>query len=120
MGEQIKRVFVYGTLKKGGGNHRLLNGCKFVGEHITENEHTMVDFGPFPAILEGGTTPITGEVYVINNSVAGDLDRLEGDPSMYQRKIIDTEYGKALVYYMKELGAHHKYGIIESGVWGNL
>jgi len=68
----------------------------------------MVDFGPFPAILEGGTTPITGEVYVINNSVAGDLDRLEGDHSMYQRKISETEYGKAMVYYKEELGAYQK------------
>lgn len=116
----MKRIFVYGTLRKGGSNHRLLEKSKFVGVHITQNEYTMVDFGPFPALLEEGVTPITGEVYEIDNPTALAIDRLEGYPHLYQRKVIDTEYGKALVYYIEDISEYSRgraLPIIESGVW---
>lgn len=112
------KLFVYGTLKKGFYNHVLLEKSKFLGHHITGNEFTMVDLGAYPALLEEGTTPITGEVYEITSPIAHNIDRLEGYPHFYQRKEIDTPYGKARVYYMDSAEMFEKdVDVIEEGVW---
>ncbi len=36
-------IFVYGTLRKGEGNHHFLNSAEFLGHHETElNSHCMI------------------------------------------------------------------------------
>ena len=62
------RVFVYGTLLSGFGNHaRLLAGrSKMIGEAQTYAEYTMVSLGGFPGVIEGGDTSIQGEVYEVD------------------------------------------------------
>ncbi len=83
-------VFVYGTLKAGHGNHRLLETSKFLGEATTLPRYRLYDCGHFPCLVDAGTDgcAIQGEVYEVDYEVLTDLDRLEGVPRHYQRKEI--------------------------------
>lgn len=81
-------VFVYGTLMRGFRNHRLLaqGGCHYLGRGETRPQYTLVDLGPFPGLLDVGTTRVRGEVYEVDAPTLAKLDRLEGHPRFYERK----------------------------------
>lgn len=110
------KVAVYGTLRKGFSNHRLLEHSKFLGETKTDAAFTMFTSYRVPWISNGGETKITIEVYEIDSQTLEQLDWLEGYPSFYNRKLIDTEFGEAWVYFID-----YKTSIftrrIESGDW---
>lgn len=119
--EELIRFAVYGTLKSGYGNNRLLENAKFVGMHVTEPEYTMYHSG-FPIVCEGGTTAITCEIWETTDpTVEGHVNSLEGfsgikksSHNWYDRKTIQTKYGPAEMFVMygkKELK------IIPSGIW---
>lgn len=122
----MEQVFVYGTLKKGHGNFRLLEGSKYLGDHSTEPLYFMLSFGGFPGVYMGGDTAIHGEVYEVSDAVFGTLDRLEGYPSFYNRIQIDTEYGDAWMYFIPNSSDSTRHPVplpklqernIETGVW---
>ncbi len=95
-----KRVFVYGTLKKGYGNHALLKDAQFIGEAVVKDHVLYGSTIPFAVENEG--THITGEVYEIDDVTEINLDRLEGYPGWYGKKIVETGHGRAMMYYMKK------------------
>lgn len=97
------KLFVYGTLKKGFGNHRLLEGAKFLGEDTIPGG--MISLGGFPGWLGEGEGYTKGEVYEIDEEHLHATDRLEGydirspDNSFYiRRSITATVQGEVLVY----------------------
>ena len=110
------KVFVYGTLKKGFGNHHLLKDASYLGTHITEPKYTMYSMDGFPAVSPIGTTRIIGEVYEITTEILEDLDRLEGYPGWYSRETIITKYEPAYIYLMPNLENTYR-PIVESGEW---
>jgi gamma-glutamylaminecyclotransferase len=85
-------VFVYGTLKHGYSNHRLLESAKFLGNAITKQPHVLLDAG-FPVCVIAGdndkTTYVFGEVYEVDAATLTRLDRLEGEGRMYHRLPVD-------------------------------
>ena len=119
--QQETLLAVYGTLKAGEGNNYLLEDAPLLGEHITEPEYTMHQHG-FPIVVQGGETPITCEIYAVKDPrVVERVNRLEGfsgtkdHPSnWYDRKTIQTLYGPAEMFYMKEPQTGH---IIPDGIW---
>ncbi|MCP4444911.1 MAG: gamma-glutamylcyclotransferase [Myxococcales bacterium] len=104
-------VFVYGTLKRGFHNHGLLAKEEFVGNATTIKTYDMHYTGGLPYVLESGNTSrIRGEAYLTDDRGMANLDRLEGHPSFYERRIIwiQPELGaprKAWVYFLNEEGA---------------
>jgi len=113
---QLNVVFTYGSLKKGHGNHRVMEmaGGEFMGE-ATMTGATMYSLGAFPGlILDDNTSPIHGEVYRIQDIAP--LDRLEGFPSFYNRCIVETSIGPAWVYYLNNENPSHLTKV-ESGKW---
>lgn len=85
------KLFVYGTLKRGYGNHRLMHGAKFLGEAIIEG-HVIHDFGGCPGIRPAEKKyHVSGELYEITEDMLPRLDRLEGhypnspEDSVYRR-----------------------------------
>jgi gamma-glutamylaminecyclotransferase len=90
------RVFVYGTLKKGFGNHGLLENSKFVGAAITHCKYPMWCSGVFPymADVQGVGKLIFGEVYEVDEKTLNRLDVLEGVPHHYVRRIIPLAIDK--------------------------
>ena len=104
------RVFVYGTLKQGEGNHICMIEARatFACRAKTKEYRRMVCSGiPF---LHDGHDPegyqVEGEIYEIPDSAGlGVLDGLEGNGSFYQRKMdafIDEDGAEltAWVYYI--------------------
>lgn len=113
-------VFVYGTLKRGHGNHRVMipSGGEYLGDHVTKPVYNMFTNSSYPAITKGGTTPITGEVYLVEDMTP--LDRLEGYPNFYNREEIDTPYGKAWVYFIPDdryMNDASGWDAVPSGKW---
>ncbi|MDJ0806895.1 MAG: gamma-glutamylcyclotransferase family protein [Gammaproteobacteria bacterium] len=111
----IDLVFVYGTLRRGEVNHQLLQGAEFCGEHSTPAAYRMLHLGAYPGVVEGGSTPIHGEIYRINRKQLVQLDRLEAYPALYNRKLIPTDWGRAWIYLYR--GNRKTRSLIHSGNW---
>lgn len=95
------RVFVYGTLKKGHYNHRLLEKARYIGPDVITG--SMHDLGSFPAVILAPVGPVHGEVYEVTPEMLRRLDMLEGTPHMYQRTRVSMSTGReAWVYTMKK------------------
>lgn len=116
--------FVYGTLKEGHYNHRVLNGSKKVGEFSTEPEFTMLHLGGFPGIVRNGNTSIQGELYEVTDKVTEQgLDRLEGyrengSNNLYNKEVINIDGKDAFIYTFNEDRINiNNYKTIESGKW---
>lgn len=71
-------VFVYGTLKREHGNHRALEGSKFLGEAQTVERYALQVQGLPMVDRKNPVPPIHGELYLVDRATLGDLDRLEG------------------------------------------
>lgn len=88
-------VFVYGTLKRGFGNHRVMAdaGGEFVCEGRTVTPFPLVVQGlPYLIFRPGNGQRVEGEVYRIADDEGWyRLDSLEGHPNFYRRKLIEVE-----------------------------
>jgi gamma-glutamylcyclotransferase (GGCT)/AIG2-like uncharacterized protein YtfP len=90
-------LFVYGTLKEGYGNNWYLqrNNAEKVANTTTAEEYIMFNAG-FPVMMEPVdcndlTLPALqckGEVWKLNNVALEQVDRLESNGDMYNRKEI--------------------------------
>lgn len=94
-------IFVYGTLRAGESNHRLLSRSRLLGLHTTPACYTMYDLGDYPGVLPGGSTAVAGEVYRIIPALMRNLDRLEDYPRLYGRVRIPTPWGPAWIYVLQ-------------------
>ena len=77
-------MFVYGTLKRGHGNHHWLAGAPFLGEAALPDV-VLHDLGPFPMAVPGEGR-VWGEVYAVDAAGLARLDRLESYPRLYDRR----------------------------------
>lgn len=101
----MNKVFVYGSLLSGMGNHGLLANSRCLGETKSPARFSMLDLGYFPGVIknEQGES-IIGEVYEIDDNTLRHLDQLEGyrimnpEGGLYNREEIETEFGVAYIY----------------------
>jgi len=117
------KVAVYGTLRQGQGNHRLLNQDPV--KHIEVAGFKMYSLGGFPAIQtsENSKDVIKAELYEVDDSTLRDLDRLEGydrtqttTNTFYDVQVIDVDGDKVDIYTMpnREFSESSR---IENGDW---
>lgn len=111
----MELLAVYGTLKRGKSNHRVIErGCVYHGTTWVEG-WTMYNLGAYPAVVQDtGDGAISVELFGVPDLAA--TDRLEGYPGYYNRKQIDTPLGKAWIYYM-DVGHLSGVPIVPHGVW---
>lgn len=118
------RVFVYGTLKAGHGNHGYYladnDGADYLGRCYIRGDYRMYSNGAFPMVVEGSDPkadlPIVGEVYSVDETTLHGLDALEGHPDWYCRKKVETPWKKAWIYIMPDtMGSFTKDSLVESG-----
>ncbi|NTW50920.1 MAG: gamma-glutamylcyclotransferase [Chlorobiales bacterium] len=84
-------VFVYGTLMKGYGNHRLMENATFLGYAETLEKYRMT-YTSYPMLTEEPLVQIKGELYEVSEEdLLGPLDELEGVPHLYERKEIQVK-----------------------------
>ncbi len=117
-----KLIAVYGTLKEGHHNHRVLGESKLIGKHVTEPKFTMYSNGGFPIVSPYGDTPIVIEVYQVDNPT--DLQRvyrLEGysgtrnsSANWYDTVDVETPYGVAEMFVMDKVQGRP---VVASGEW---
>lgn len=86
-------LFVYGTLKRGGCNHALIAGQKFVAEARTLPVFRMFDLGGYPGIAHANPgLRVAGELWHVSTECLARLDALEGlDEGEYTRERISLE-----------------------------
>lgn len=82
----MHRVFVYGSLLAGEGNHRMMAGATLLGSAALPPRYTLLDLGPYPALIEGGETAVQGELYEVGDALLEALDRFERHPVLYERR----------------------------------
>ena len=110
--EKTERVFVYGTLLRGGANEHV------PGAGVLDREPCLVhgelyDTGwGYPAIFPDPATWlwVAGEVLTVTPAALARMDLLEGVPRLYQRKrvkyyVAKKPAGEAWVYVMRDLPA---------------
>jgi gamma-glutamylcyclotransferase (GGCT)/AIG2-like uncharacterized protein YtfP len=113
----MNRTFVYGTLLSGEPNHAQLGGARLLGPARTESRYMLVSLGPYPALLEGGTTSVVGEVYEVDDDLLAALDRFEGRPHLYQRTLVQLVGGESAHGYVLARAAQPRYPVIKGGDW---
>jgi gamma-glutamylcyclotransferase (GGCT)/AIG2-like uncharacterized protein YtfP len=106
----IRRVFVYGTLRKGGRNdiNRLRPTPKYLG--MGEVKGSLYHLDWYPGLALGGEQAVTvvGEVYEVSRELEGVLDEIEGlvdaDHSEYFKRDLDVAVeGRALSCFLYEI-----------------
>lgn len=98
------KIATYGTLKKGGAFHYYLEDEEFLGdqwisgwEMYRTKEGYMTRSIPYVIKGEG---KIFVEVYNVSLDTFNKIEYLEHG---YDKKIINTKYGDAVIYYVEEL-----------------
>lgn len=102
-------LFVYGSLKKGFDNNKLLEkSTKRLGKASTVGKFGMFEdsFGNYPYLVKKPINRISGELYEIKRKdLLDQIDEFEGAPDYYQRKKIKvkTHHGIHFAYaYIRE------------------
>lgn len=84
-------VFVYGTLKRGFANSRLLDRATYLGEFRTVQQFPLVVggqyFSPYLLDIHGKGNQVKGELYAVDDAILADLDHLEQVGINYSRKV---------------------------------
>jgi gamma-glutamylcyclotransferase (GGCT)/AIG2-like uncharacterized protein YtfP len=107
-------VFVYGTLKRGHGNNRLLSSSTFLTAAESAVQGQLKDLGGFPCwdmlspLSDAPTAPVRGELWHVDFEDFRKLDMLEGHPSFFYRVQMDfspseawSELRRAWVYTLQ-------------------
>lgn len=101
--EQAKTIlFVYGTLKQGHRNHRLIADQEFLGPAVTEPRYRVFDLGPFPGLVadESNGVAVSGELWAVTGCCLAELDDFEEDAGAFVRQSIAVpERGEVNAYF---------------------
>ena len=93
------QIGVYGSLKKGKYNHRLIEDCELVGK--TKVKGTLYRVSSYPALIEEGDNEYELEVYKITNpNVFEDLRNMEIGAGYIEIELTSPDIvGSFIVYF---------------------
>ena len=87
----MSRLFIYGTLKRGGRNHVQLAGQKFLAEAHTMPGYTLYSLGDYPGMIfqPADRHGVSGEIWEVDAETLARLDEFEGVPEgLYRRETV--------------------------------
>ena len=92
------RVFVYGTLRRGGRANALLRGCECLG--VRRVRGTLYDVrGAYPALVLDEEGEVEGEVWRCPGATIAALDEYEGvAQGLYRRMEVQVEGAACWTY----------------------
>jgi len=100
------RLFVYGTLMRGGPRHPVLAGQRFLGEVRTRPGYALLDLGDYPGLVPHGPAGLSvrGEWYEVEAGLRPCLDEIEGAPALFRLGPVDLEgcAGPAYAYFFQQ------------------
>lgn len=111
------RIFVYGTLKRGGRLHGHLRhlGAKYLRDTRIAG-FALYKLCWYPGIVPADRRIVKGEIYEVRDSALATLDAVEGAPDLFKRVTLDFNDGPVQTYvYNKLLPENAEY--IPSGEW---
>lgn len=109
-------VFVYGTLKRGQGNHHWLRGAPCRGRRRLPGAR-LHDLGPYPMAVRGEGV-IHGEIYALSAGDLERLDELEDAPLLYQRHQLPLDDGSLAWVYLGRPGQVRHCPLVPLADWG--
>lgn len=99
----MKKIAVYGSLKKGMHNHSLLenDGAQFLGVEDLTVPFKMIPYSSFPALIPNAqNTTVQMEIYDVNDSVYHFVEILEGYPHFYDKATTTLSNGDSVEFYI--------------------
>ena len=114
-------IACYGTLMKGYGNNAYLEQAEFLGSGKTTKKFKMTA-ASIPFVSESKPiSEIFVEVYKINEEELQNIDRLEGHPSFYTRRMteIKLDSGEIVEAWLYFCDRRYSENIVESGDYRN-
>jgi gamma-glutamylaminecyclotransferase len=86
-------LFVYGTLKRGLRNHRLIADQQFLGDAVTEPRYRVIDLGEHPGLVIDSVNglAVRGELWAVNDCCLAELDEFEEVPGPFIRETVAIE-----------------------------
>jgi gamma-glutamylcyclotransferase (GGCT)/AIG2-like uncharacterized protein YtfP len=113
-----KLLFVYGTLKRGCGNHDRLAGLTFIGEARTRPGFVLYSLGDYPGLVAepADRDGVTGEVWSVDVASLARLDAFEGvAEGLYRREHIPllppfADLPVETYFYARNSGGHRLIG----------
>lgn len=118
MGGDRDMLFVYGTLMRGEPSAHLLgDDARFVRATRTSARYWLANVDDsYPALVEGGSDAVAGEIFEVSVAVLPALDAHEDVPELYRRVRVELGAHRPWVYVFRvELAGG--YPRIESGDW---
>lgn len=120
MAKEKINVAVYGTLRKGGYFHDTLSDSRstvFIGEYRLHG--FQLYHKKYPIAIPGDGN-ITVEIYGVTKHVLRELDRVEGYPDYYTRKLVTVGGCAAYIYVPKDSALIEGATLIPSGDWNDF
>ena len=110
-------MFVYGTLLPGEPSHGLLDGAREIGSAMTPPSYSLIDLGPYPALIVGGSTTVVGVLYEMPAAVLAAIDVHEEVPTLFKRSRIALADGQEADTYLLDADQVRGRRRIRSGDW---
>lgn len=116
----LNTIAVYGTLRRGMGNHRFLRDAEYLGIGDTVSRFRLCVNG-LPYLLRGAGLGefVELEVYRVDQKTFREVDRLEGHPHFYRRMKLpvimrDNEQEPRVVPWIYTVGEQFDDGVYHS------
>jgi len=97
--------------------HALLDGAASLGPAKTKPAYDLFDLGPYPALTDGGTTAVVGEVVEVTVPMLAALDLHEEVPRLFERRPIELDDGRSVDAYLLDREKVRGRRRIRSGDW---
>ncbi|WP_449622360.1 gamma-glutamylcyclotransferase [Robertmurraya sp. Marseille-Q9965] len=104
------KVFVYGTLRKHGKYHHLLNGSHCLAEQAWTFGELFDTGHGYPAMKNSDQQKVYGEIYEIDDATLLKLDILED----YKEGRVDNEYDRIVIDAFTDSSTHRCFVYIEN------
>jgi gamma-glutamylcyclotransferase (GGCT)/AIG2-like uncharacterized protein YtfP len=112
---QRHRLFVYGTLRRGGAQAGRMVGAEWIGSGRVRADLFRVSWYPGLVLRETGSW-VTGDVYAVDDELLEKLDQYEGDEYRRVRVVVEGDAaGEAWIW--EWAGEVPSGGGIVSGDW---